>query len=210
MKYFSCFFLLVLNFTFFSQKYIPFQGKISFEVNFTDSLNPSKKLISNMIVYTNDTLVRIETENPQLGKQILIKNIPLNKYYILLEIDRKKYAIQHYITKDTLESKFTFRKRFGSKKISGFKANKMELSHKTSKNKYLIYYLKNINPIYTEAIKGLKGLPVEYYIQTEEGMYFYQLKEIKEEIPNKNLFGIPSDFKRLTFDDFILEMSNSK
>lgn len=197
---------VLLSFLSWSQHYIPFQGKLTYDVFFYDSINPNNQQASKMVLYTNDTLVRVETENVQLGKQILIKNLPLNKYYILLEFEGKKYAIQHHVKADTIPTKYTFKKKFGSKKLNGLKVKRVVVGHQQHANKQTVTYLKNVNPVYLEAIKGIPGLPIEYQIQTEEGIYLYKLVELKQEIPSKNLFGIPADYKRVTFDEFIQQM----
>ena len=37
--------------------------------------------------FTNDTIVRVEAESNQIGKQVTIRHLTLNKYYILLELN---------------------------------------------------------------------------------------------------------------------------
>jgi hypothetical protein len=200
---------VLLSFISWSQRYIPFQGKLIYDVYFYDSINPNNQQASKMVLYTNDTLVRVETENIQLGKQILIKNLPLNKYYIMMEFEGTKYAIQQHVKNDISPSKFTFKKKFGSKKLNGLKVKRVVVGHKNRTHKQTVTYLKHVNPIYLEAIKGIPGLPIEYQIQTEEGIYLYKLIELKQEIPSKNLFGIPADYKRVTFEEFIQQMGDT-
>jgi hypothetical protein len=65
------------------------------------------------------------------------------------------------------------------------------------------FYLKVISPKYLEVLKGVPGLPVHYFIQNENGMYEYKLVELNKEKPSKDLFGIPSDFQKVTFEEFI-------
>lgn len=200
---------VLLSFYSWSQDYITFQGKLTYDVFFYDSINPNNQQTSKMVLYTNDTLVRVETENVQLGKQILIKNLPINKYYTLLEFEGKKYAIQHHVKADNISSKYTFNKKFGSRKFNGLKIKRIVVGHQQHAFKQTVTYLKNVNPIYLDAIKGIPGLPIEYQIQTEDGIYLYKLVELNQEIPSKNLFGIPADYKRVTFEEFIQQMGTS-
>lgn len=194
-----------------AQHFEPFTGKLTYEVIYIDSVSNAQPLSSFMTVYTNDTLVRIETETVQLGKQILIKNLPLKKYYILLDVNNQKYAIQHNEEKDTLNKvRYTFKnKLFGSKKIAGVKAKKTVVTATSTKKVQQIYYIKGINPSYTEAMKGAPGLPAEYYIQTEDGVFYYKLIEFSMQTVPKDLFGIPSDYQKVSFDDFIEHMINA-
>ena len=50
-----------------SQKYVPFAGKLVYSIQITDT--SLRKLIptKTMVVYTNDTLLRIENDTDQLG-----------------------------------------------------------------------------------------------------------------------------------------------
>lgn len=193
-----------------AQNFKAFEGKFTYEVVYYDSVSNEAPRTSFMTVYTNDSLVRIETETLQLGKQILIKHLLLKKYYILLEINEKKFAIQHNEVKDSLDKvRYTFKSKFGSKKIAGVKAKKTIVTSVSSKKPQTVYYLKGINPVYTEAIKGIKGLPAEYYIQTEDGAYQYKLIEFSPQKVAKDLFGIPSEYHKVTFDEFIEYMINA-
>jgi hypothetical protein len=208
-------FIIVLNsLNLFSQKYKSFRGKLIYKVDLYDSLN--KNLIETKFVttFTNDTLIRVESETNQLGSQVMIKHLTLNKYYILLEINNQKYAIQHQAKEDTLPSKYVFQKKWGKKSVLNKSAKKTIVTVKSPyfQDKIAMYYYKHISPKYVEAMKGIPGLPVNYYLFTEMGVYHYQLIEFKEEYIPKVAFSIPHDFKKVSFDEFIGEMmqNNSK
>ena len=102
-----------------------------------------------------------------------------------MEFEGKKYAIQHHVKTDTIPTKYTFKKKFGSKKLNGLKVKRVMVGHQNHPHKQTVTYLKNVNPIYLEAIKGIPGLPIEYQIQTEEGIFLYKLQELKQEIPHQ-------------------------
>lgn len=201
-----CFFLAVDS---FSQNYRPFEGQLKYEVRYADSLSGQPPITSFMNVYTNDTLVRIETESLQLGKQTMIKHLILNKYYILLEVNGEKYAIQHVEDLQTSDSaKFTFKKKFGSKRYDGKKAKKIEVCSRKGNSCYTAYYFKKISPTYTNSIPGIPGLPAEFDIQTSDGVFHYTLVEFNPKNISKDLFGIPSNYKKVSFDEFIEQMMN--
>jgi hypothetical protein len=175
-------------------------------VIFSDSLSKEKPSKSFMTVYTNDTLVRIESESMQLGKQVLIKHLILGKYYILLEFNAQKFAIQHQVKPDSTASKYTFKKKFGKKKFANLKAKKLEVKLHAEEKEQTIYYLKGINPNYIDAMNGIPGLAAEYFLQTQEGVFTYKLIHFSEETVNKDLFGIPKEYQKVSFDEFIEQM----
>ncbi|TNE55245.1 MAG: hypothetical protein EP338_04590 [Bacteroidetes bacterium] len=194
-----------------AQKYKPFSGRFRYEVSFVDSLRGPQPLTSYMTVFTNDTLVRVESETVQLGKQIMIRHLILKKYYLLLEIDGQKFAIQHLDESDSSkQASYQFKKRWGSKQFAGQKAKKMEVTRSSGGSTQTVYYLKKISPKYTGAISGIPGLPVSYQIQTENGLYTYKLLEWEEKAMDKDLFGIPSDYKRVSFEQFIEAVSGNQ
>ncbi len=211
MKNLKSFFLILFLFTCtnisFSQNYTPFEGKLVYKVELSDSI--SKKPIETKFVtlFTDDKMVRIESETNQLGSQILIKHLILNKYYILLEVNNQKYAIQHLMESDSAAqnspSKYTFTKKFGSKRFDGKKAKKISVNAKHFAKPIDMYYFKNLNPKYLDAIKGIPGLPADYYLQTEDGVYHYTLIQYSEEKQPADLYGIPSTYKKLSFDEFM-------
>ncbi|MFN5416345.1 MAG: hypothetical protein ACK5B9_04760 [Flavobacteriia bacterium] len=198
-------FLLVAN-AMFSQEFKPFVGKMVYAVDFSDSLGGTPFQTTYMTVFTNDTIVRVEAESNQIGKQITIRHLTLNKYYILLELNNQKFAIQHQASSDTSASKYTFKNKIGRKKFCGLKAKKVSVSNPNFKDGIPAYYFKNYSPKYLEALKGIQGLPVDYYLQTEEGFYHYRLIEFKQENIARDLFGVPSDYQKVTFDEFMKSM----
>jgi hypothetical protein len=166
-----------------------------------------------MIVYTNDTIVRIENETNQLGKQIIIKHTVLNKSILLLSSGDKNYAIQTNLSKktdstkiDTTTSKYIYKKKFGKKRVLKLKANRMTIQLKGQKKSIEVLYLKDYSPKYVDAYNELPGLPVRYFIQTEDGIVVYTLIQMEHKVINRDFFGIPSDYKRVTFDQFLDEV----
>jgi hypothetical protein len=201
--FFSC----IFSFDFFSQQFEPFVGKLTYSINIADtSLSayfPEKK----MVIYTNDSLLRIENYTEEFGVQVLIKHLVLNKSYLLLALDKGKFAIQTNHQNETQDSsRYQIEKKRGKTKICGINAKKIIIHHADLAKEEAFYYFKNISPKYLNAFPEFPGLPVVYYLNSEFGLLKYQLIEIDEAVPNYDLFGIPSDFKKISFDDFVQEM----
>lgn len=199
-------FILIIQFAVFGQKQAPFQGRLIYKIEFINSVDSTQNTISKSVIYTNDTLVRVESETGQLGPQVLIKHLVLQKYYLLINYSDTKFAIQQHVPKDTIPSKYTFKKKFGSKKIAGVKAKRVFVSAPSYDKAIEIWYFPKISPKYLDVLNGIKGLPVDYYLQLEDGMLHYTLENIEFSEVNKDLFGIPTDFKKVSFDEFLDQM----
>ena len=210
------FVILFTTFT-FSQKHESFQGKLVYSIEMADT--SLQKLIppTTMTIYTNDTIVRIENETPQLGKQIIIKHLILNKSILLIQSGETRYAIQtdlskaqNRIEKDTLDHGYIFKKKLGKRKIINLKANRMNVTLVGQKKSIEILYLKHFSPKYIDAFEGIPGLPVRYYINTEDGVMVYTLIHMEKKKLDRDLFGVPNDYKKVSFDQFIEEVMRSK
>ena len=205
----------LLSFSLFSQNYEPFEGKLVYSIEMADTSLHKYFPTRTMIVYTNDTIVRIENETQQLGKQVVIKHTILNKSILLLQNGTDKYAIQTDLSKqkaksDSLKPQITYKKKFGKRKILNLKANRIELTVKGKKQKIEILYLKNLSPKYIDAYNEVPGLPVRYYINTEDGVAVYTLVYMEKVKLNRDLFGVPIDYKKVSFDQFMDELIKSK
>ena len=201
----SFFFILFTSFV-FSQKKEAFVGKLVYSVQITDTAFQKFIPATQMVVFTNDTITRIENITDQLGKQAIIKHMELNKSYLLLETPIDNFAIQTDHT-DSLfrkkESKYTFEKKWFKKKVGGVRANRLLVSHPDFKEPKEYLYLKKYSPKYINTFEDFPGLPVHYYIITMDGVYEYKLISIEEVLPPKDLFGVPSNYKRVTFNEFL-------
>lgn len=203
-------FILLISFQIHAQNFKPFSGRMVYNIEFKGISDSVFTFQSKSVLYTNDTLVRIESETGQLGPQVLIKHLIFKKYYLLLEYEQQKYALQQHLPTDTIPSKFSFKKKMGSKKIGGLKAKRVMVSHPNFKQPVEMWYAPNLSPKYLDVLKGINGLPLDYYIQMEDGLLHYQLESVEESPVNMDLFGIPTDFKKISFDEFLNILFNNQ
>ncbi len=201
-------FICVLSITFltafsaFSQR--PFSGILKYKASVMAPDTNKVWKSWNVTLYTNDTVVRVETETEQFGVQVYIRNMTLNKAYLLLELDGNKYAIHTDLSKkkDSIQKGYTVTKKMGSKKIAGMKGKKYLVKDENTEG-YYCYFSKKLDNKYLQVYPEVKGLALDYYIPSQDGLIHYELTEKKDETINRDLFGIPSDYKRISFEEFM-------
>ena len=182
-----------------------FSGKLVYKGTLMNVAEGTKDSSEYITIFCEDSLTRTETFNEQIGRQVYIEHLGMHKGYLLLYYQGKKFAIQQHDT-STTATEYTFKKKFGKKKVMGIKCKKVMVSHPKFTAPMLMYYAPKINSKYNKAVKGIGGLPTDYYLSRSEGLMHYELVEFSITPIDHNLFGIPSDFKRITFDQFLEQM----
>jgi hypothetical protein len=193
---------LFTAFSAFSQS--PFSGILKYKASVMAPDSNKVWKSWNVTLYTNDTVVRVETETEQFGVQVYIRNMTLNKAYLLLELDGNKYAIHTDLSKkrDSIQKGYTVTKKTGSKKIAGLKAKRYFVKDDNTEG-YYCYFSKKLGNKYLQVYPEVSGLALDYYIPSQDGLIHYELIEKKDEAVNRDLFGIPSDYKRISFEEFM-------
>ncbi len=191
--------------TFIAQK--PVQGVFTYKASVT---HPDTNVVIKtwgVKVYTNDTIVRVETETDQMGQQVYIRHMELQKAYLLLNYNGTNYAIQNNLGEnkksDTIPPSYTVKKKFGGKKIAGIRCKKYYIYDNTMKEGFDCYFAKKIGNKYLEVYPEIPGLAVDYYLPSQDGWIHYELTSYVSGTVNRDLFGVPSDYKRVSFDEFI-------
>lgn len=195
---------LILTTALFSQKQTGFSGRMVYSIETTDTAMTQLFHARTMTIYTNDTLVRVENITDQLGRQVAIRHLTLQKSYLLLQTANGNFAIQTKFENDSVrESKYIFTKKWGKKKIGGVKAKKVLVEHPGFEEPKTFYYLKKTPSKYIDGFENFPGLLVEYYIPTEDGVLKYTLKSMESDPTNLDLYGIPSDYQKVSMTEFI-------
>jgi len=184
----------------------PFVGTLKYQATI---MIPDTNIVYkqwNVTLTTNDTIVRVETETEMFGNQVYIRNMTANKAYLLINMTGQGYAIQNDLSKKdsaNAENQYLITKAKGKKKIAGYKSQKYRVIDKGDSTGYDCYFTKKIKGKYLEVYKEIPYLATDYYIPSSEGLIHYELKEVKEEAVSRDMFGIPSDYKRISFDEFM-------
>lgn len=208
MKVFYFSFILILFFTskLSAQKHIQcFSGELIYEIS---NIQLEDSIQEKMLIYAKDSLLKVINFSTTMGSQELIKHLRLDKSYLLISTTKGSYAIKtdynkHIDTTSTL----TYKKVLGRKTFCGKKAKKLKVTFKDIDKKFYFYYFKDIPSKYSSAYQFLPGLPVEYYIPTDQGLIKYQLASFKSMETPLQLFMIPENFKKVTLEEFLLEIS---
>jgi hypothetical protein len=209
----TCLFTMLLISSSFAQKQTSFTGMLEYKITPRDTANTALAPMNQMFVYTNDTITRTENFTNQLGQQVAIRHMVKQKSYLLLITDLGKFAIQTDHSKsDTIQrtTKYVFKKKWFKRKIAGQKANRMIVSHPNFKEPIEFLYLKKTPNKYLDIYPEIPGLLVKYSIATADGVLDYELVKFNEYTPNHDLFGIPSDFQKISFDEFLDRMIKAK
>ena len=194
----------------FSQKKKAFTGMLEYKISVRDTSLKALYPDNQMFLYTNDTITRLENFTGQLGKQVTIRHMEKNKSYLLMNTPLGKYAIKtdHNSLADstTYKSKYTFKKKWFKRKVNGIRAKRIIASHPDFKEPIEFLYLKKYSKEYLNNFPEVPGLLVKYSVSTPDGILDYELVKMEKYAPSRDLFGIPSDYKRVTIDEFMNEV----
>lgn len=201
MKFVAVCIFLVSSGMLFAQK--AFTGKLVYRVEIADTSLQNMFPPSTMTIYTNDTILRVETRTDALGAQVLIQHMEKKKAYLLIESPMGKYAIQIPEKEEEVEKKYTYKKAKGKKTVQGLDSKKLLVANTSIKEQLEFYYHKKIAAKYLPGFEDFPGLLTDYYVVSTDGVYHHQLVECTPQQVSRDLFGIPSDYQKITMSDFV-------
>jgi hypothetical protein len=182
-----------------------FEGKMVYKLS-SDKLDRlATDSINYQVIYAKDSMLRIENFTP-IGKQIYIKHIPKNRAYILMEFNGQKIAIQSIPEPAVNDGKYLFKKRRGKVTVAGIEAKKIDVTLPEIDTMMTMLYHPRMSADYSEAIPGIPGMPLRYALLVDGVLTTFELLELEERVIDIDFFGIPSDYERMTMDEFIERM----
>lgn len=192
-----------------AQKYKPFEGTIFYDVYFQKSVDSVPYKVNYLTLRVKDSLVRVDTNSDSFGAQTTIRNMNQKKSYVLLKNEEQYYAIKQY-DNDSISTHYTFKKMGKKRKLDGFTMKRTKrISTKGEVD--TLYYFPQINPKYLNLSYPLIGLPAEYKVPVnEESFLIYRAIKIEEKQLDEQLFQIPSIFKIISMDEFIMSQQSLK
>ena len=187
-----------------------FTGMLEYRISPRDTSLQGLVDDNSMVIYTNDTITRMENFTGSLGKQTTIRHMGLNKSYLMIDVsDTMRFAIQTDLNlTDSLKklTKYTFEKKLFKRKILGMKAKRMMVNHPDFEEPIEFLYLKKYSREYINNFEFIPGLLVKYSVVTPDGVLDYELVKFSQYTPDRDLFGVPSNYKRVSFDEFMDQM----
>lgn len=188
-----------------AQKKGSFSGELVYNI---EKLSPKDSSQAKMLIFAKDSLLKVINFSSILGKQEMIKHLRLNRSYILVTTTKGDFAIKndHNLDSDSIQS-YSFRKVCGRKKIATIRAKKALVTFKGIDKKFIFYYTPKINAKYSGSFENFPGLLIEYFVANENGLFRYTLESIKVIDPPLEIFSIPSNYKKVTINEFIDQVS---
>jgi hypothetical protein len=184
-----------------------FEGKMVYKISSSRTEHIDEDSLGYQIVYAKDSMLRIENFT-QLGKQVYIKHITKNRAYILMEFNGEKIALKSIPEPPANAGKYEFKKKRGKQDIAGKSARKMQVKIPNVDSLFIMYYYDDISHDYSEAIPGLPGLPVKYTLIVNDELADFELIKFEQKEISIDFFGVPSDYKVMTMDEFVEGFQN--
>ena len=197
-------FLLLVSTLISSQK---FEGKITYSIDYElpEIMEAQRSMLpTEMITYCKKKSSRVE-QKTTMGDQIVISNIENGESTILMNMMGQKMAIE-VGKQNNKESTPSITYSNENKTIAGYKCKKATytvfIEEQQDSISMDLYYTPEIPPIYNAQFKELKGLPLEYTINTQGMTMTFEAKSVENTKLSKSLFEIPKDYEIMSLDAF--------
>lgn len=154
-----------------------------------------------MIIYTNDTLVRIETESVLTGRQIQIRHLAKQKSIMLVETPKGKFAVQ--ILDSNKMNKYEIKKAKGKGIYDTYKTKNLLVRNNKINKSFTFTYIPKISAKYLPGFESFPGLLTKYYVHTIDGIYIYELEKMEVKQTPTLLYGVSSEYQVIKMDQFI-------
>ena len=189
-----------------------FEGTVTFGLEYKDL---PAEMAAMEAMLPDESVTRIKGQKTRVEQsmgmgmsQVVITDIKNESGTLLMDMMGQKMAVS--MSKEELEK---MEKKGADKKpefkysdsetkeIAGYKCSKATVSME-GVGEMEIYYTKDLPAGASKQFEGLKGFPLEYTVDSGQFKVKMTAKSVAKEKLDKSLFEIPSDFKKMTFDEF--------
>jgi hypothetical protein len=125
-----------------------------------------------------------------------------------MEFEGERVALKSIPEPPANEGKYEFSKCKGKETIMGRTARKMEVKIPNIDSLFMMYYFEDVSHDYSEAIPGIPGLPVKFTLIANGELSDFELIHFEKKAIGIDYFGIPSDYKIITMDEFMERFQN--
>ncbi|MDC0304094.1 DUF4412 domain-containing protein [Flavobacteriales bacterium] len=189
-----------------------FEGTVVFGLEYKDL---PAEMAAMEAMLPDEMTTRIKGDKTRLEQsmgmgmsQVTITDMKTESGTLLMDMMGKKMAVS--MSKDELgklekkkaetKPKFNYVKGAG-KEIAGYKCEKVMVTMEGVEEMEL-FYTNELPAGANKQFEGLKGFPLEYTMDSGQFKVKMTAKTVTKEKLDKSLFGIPSDFEKMTFAEF--------
>ena len=199
-------FLTLFSNVFFSQK---FEGVITYSIDYElpEIMEAQRSMLpSEMNTYCKKKTTRVE-QKTAMGDQIVISSTKTGESTLLMNMMGQKMAIEVGNQKDNKnESIPSIVYSQESKTIAGYLCEKATYTVYSKEQQDSIsmdlYYTTKIPALYNQQFKELKGIPLEYTINTQGMSMTFEATKIESKKLSKSLFNIPREYETISLEEF--------
>ena len=188
-----------------------FTGKITYEVDYDlpEAMEPQRSMLpTEMITKIGKQHSKI-IQNTMMGEQVTIFNVKTKMTTSLFNLMGQKIALEINTANEENENKPEIEYLDETKTIAGYECKKALFTINTTsadgvddKMTMEVFYSTEISAKSNQQFSQLKGLPLQYSINTQGMVMNLIAKEIVKEKYGKNEFEIPSGYEKMTLEDF--------
>lgn len=195
---------------FVGSTFAQFEGTVVYGLDYElpESMEAQRSMLPsemNMVIGKNKSKV---IQNTMMGSQIVISDTKANTSVLLMDMMGQKMAIDlpaptEEELKDEKKPKYKYDDK--SKKIAGYKCKHaiMTIEDENGEEQEMdVYYTEEIPSSANDKLKGLKGFPLEYTINSQGLTMVVTAKSVKKEKVTASEFEIPEGFSKMTMEEF--------
>ncbi len=200
--------LLSVMAIFVGSSFAQFEGKVVFGLDYElpEAMESQRSMLPSemdMLISKNKTKV---IQNTMMGAQIVISDTKTKNSTLLMDMMGQKMAIEMPAPSDEDEIKEpTYKYDDKTKKLAGYKCKHaiMIIEDENGEEAEMdVYYTEEIPASANDKLKGLKGFPLEYMINSQGMVMTVTAKSVSKEKIAASEFEIPEGFSKMTMEEF--------
>ena len=157
-----------------------FSGTLTYRI---ERVDVKDSVQAKMIIFARDSLIKIVNFSSDFGKQETIKHLIYQKKYVLIELDKEKFAVQiKDSTVDASAKTYAFHPTKGHSKIAGLKGKKIAVKLTLVQDELAVVYTPKISAQYLGAFTDAPGLLLQYFVLNDHGLFKYTLESMDKKL----------------------------
>lgn len=189
-----------------------FEGKVVFglEYELPEEMESQRSMLpSQMDMLISQSKTKV-VQNTMMGAQIVISDTKTKESTLLMDMMGQKMAIDMPAPSDDEKGvEPTYKYDDKTKKLAGFKCKHaiMTIEDENGEEAEMdVYYTEEIPAAANDKLKGLKGFPLEYTINSQGLVMVVSAKSVSKEKIAASEFEIPEGFTKMTMEEFKASM----